>query len=269
MKTRSPRRDAILRQVDAQGVQRPFGILVRMPEPSRLELGRLLGCRVQPGDLPEAQAWRLINENIRGLQARTHWVHEMLSPFARNNNWWEIVTRTASALGLRFYPGLKDEEVERLLFDHLAAEYLRGDGNACGDPDRFLGELHPNLGRAIASLGLSPTGRHALLVTLLRAAAAEPIGPAHRRALPTDSSDPREGHNRIADWLRKAMPWTWATSIPTGLRLLHQRLGCVCHAFARACRRPGNYGKVAAALSVIWLYDLVERTAEQFDVVGG
>jgi hypothetical protein len=277
MVSRLMHREVILQQVEDQGVGRPFRILLRMPEANRQALGRLLGCRIDRGDLPEAQAWRLINQNLRGLQARTHRLHETLTPFSRNNNWWEIVTRTARGLGLRFYPGLKDEEVERLLFDHLAAEFVRHHERAGDDPDRFLAELHPNLGRAIASLGLSRTGQRALVATLLRAAASDPragrdAGRSRLEDNGLELGDPREGHNRIADWLRKAMPWTWATSISTGLRLLQHRLGEVHEAWTRTIlrsRRTGNYTKVATALAVIYLHDVIERTAEQFDLIGG
>jgi len=261
---RSDRR-AIAPLVAAQGVERPFHILVRMPEASRLALGRLLGCTLVAGDPAEVQAWRLINENLRGLQARTHWLHEQLSPFARNNNWWEIVTRTARRLGLPFYSGMKDEEVERLLFDHLAAEFVHQHVRSGDDHDRFLAELHPNLGRAIASLGLSHDGTQMLVAALLRAAAGAAADAADAAV------DPREGHNRLGDWLRRAMPWTWTTSICLGLRLLQQRLGDVLEALAvRTGRtlRGDNYARVGTALVVIHLHDVVERTLEQFDVVG-
>ncbi len=90
----------------AQGVLRPYDILVRMHPSNRRLVADLLGCNLGPCIDPHAQAWRIINQNLRGLQARTHTLPEQLSPFARNNNWWEIVTRTARRLGVRFYPGL-------------------------------------------------------------------------------------------------------------------------------------------------------------------
>ena len=248
----------IQQQVRSQGVDRPFGILVRMPETSRLALGRLLGCDLHAGDLPENQAWRLINQNLRGLQARTHRLPEQLSPFARNNNWWEIVTRTARRFGLRFYPGLKDEEVERLLFEHLASQFVARQLRASDDPELFLAELHPTLSRAITSLELSADGRRALVATLLRAA--------------TDArGDEREGVNRLTDWLRRALPWSWTTSISTGLRLLQQRLGDVYEAWVTQGLVPwasSNYSRVGTALAVIYIHGLVERTREQFELGG-
>lgn len=252
------RRESIERMAEIQGVARPFRILVRMHEDDRLLLARLLGCTLQRGDLAEAQAWRLINQNLRGLQARTHRLPETLSPFSRNNNWWEIVTRTARRCGLRFYPGLKDEEVERLLFDHLAAEFVGRQAREGEDMERYLVEMHPALGRAISSLGLSRDGTRALVATLLRAA--------------TDSKgDCREGSNRVTDWLRRAMPRSWTTSISTGLRVLQQRLGDIYRSWAAQGFVPGrrtNYGKVSTALAMIYLYDLVERTRDQFELVG-
>jgi hypothetical protein len=250
-------RDSIVRLVQSQGVERPFRILLRMPESSRLAIGRLLGCDLRGCELPESQAWRIINQNLRGLQARTHRLPETLSPFARNNNWWEIVTRAARSCGVRFYPGLKDEEVERLLFDHCAAEFVRRAFAEEQDPERFLVEFDPTLGRAICSLGLSRQGTHALVAALLRAA----TGP---------QGDAREGANRLTDWLRRAMPRSWTTSISTGLRMLQQRLGEVYESWLQGLLpwARGNYGKVCAALAVIYLHDVVERTLDQFELVG-
>jgi hypothetical protein len=255
---RTVRSEDILRLAQSQGVERPFRILLRMPEASRLLIGRLLGCSLRAGDLPEMQAWRLINQNLHGLQARTHRLHEQLSPFARNNNWWEIVTRTARRCGLRFYPGLKDEEVERLLFDHLAGEYIRRHVERAEDPDRFLAELDPNLGRAITSLELSQNGTRALVASLTRVAAGS-------------TNDPREGANRLSDWLRRTVPRSWTTSISVGLRVLQQRLGNIYESWARHGLVPwarSNYGRVSTVLAVIYLHDLVERTREQFDFGG-
>lgn len=254
----SIRRDIEL-LVQAQGVERPFRILLGMPEQSRLMIGRLLGCSVRPGDPPDVQAHTLISQNLRGLQARTHRLVEQLTPFSRNNNWWEIVTRTARRLGLRFYPGLKDEEVEQLVFDHLAAQYVRQHVRDGEDPDRFLAELDPHLGRAIASLGLSRTGKRALVASLLRTATDAP-------------DDPREGANRLADWVRRAKPWwSWTTSIGTGLRLLQQRLGDIAEGWMRTGLlpwAPGNWGRVGTVLAVLYLHDLVQRTIDQVDLVG-
>lgn len=238
----------------AQGVERPFEILRHMPEGSRLLLGQLLQCDLLPGSSAEAQAWRLINQNLRGLQARTHSLPEQLSPFARNNNWWEIVTRTARRCGLRFYPGLKDEEVERLLFEHFAEQCVQVPDE---DQQRFLSELHPTLRAAISSLGLSPAGRQALVAMLLRGLGGH--------------DDAREGMNRLTDWLRAALPWSWTTSISQGLGLLQQRMGDICKAWVAQGRRTfarTNHGKVAAALAVIHLHSLVDRTREQFELLG-
>ena len=254
---RAGRRSDYVEMAQAQGVERPFRILTRMPEGSRLMIGRLLGCHVRAGDLAELQAWRLINQNLRGLQARTHHLHEQLTPFSPNNTWWHIVTRTASRCGLRFYPGLKDEEVERLLFDYLASEYVKRFVRSAEDLDQMLWELDPNLGRAIASLELSPDGTRVLLASLMRAAA------------PGD--DPREGANRLADWLRYAIPRSWTTSISLGLRVLQQRLGNIYEGWVRMGLVPWahrNYGKVSTALAVIYVHDLVDRTREQFEFVG-
>lgn len=250
------RRRELQNLVRAQGVERPFDILRHMPERSRLLLGQLLHCDLQPGESAEFQSWQLINQNLRGLQARTHSLPEQLSPFARNNNWWDIVTRTARHCGLRFYPGLNDEDVERLLFEHFAEQFVQQ-----LDDDReqgLLAELHPTLEAAINSLGLSEAGRRALLATLLRG-----IGDGH--------ADAREDMNRLRDWLRAALPWSWTTSVSQGLGLLQQRLHDICRAWIAQGTMSWartNYGKVGTALVVIHLHALIEHTREQFELHG-
>ncbi|GAB4152600.1 MAG: hypothetical protein Fur0037_21430 [Planctomycetota bacterium] len=248
---------AIRSRVREQGVERPFETLLRMPEEGRLLLGQLLGCDLREGSPPEEQAWRLINQNLRGLQARTHHLPEQLSPFARNNNWWEIVTRTARRCGLRFYPGLKDEEVENLLFDHFAGQVLKRERMGEGDLDRLARRLHPTLAAAIRSLGLSAAARQALVAALLQGLASD--------------QDEREGLNRLTDWLRSALPWSWTTSVSQGLALLQQRLCDMWRVWilqgARTFARS-NYGKVATALAMIHLASRIEHAREQFELLG-
>jgi hypothetical protein len=118
-----------------------------------------------------------------------------------------------------------------------------------------LAELDPSFERAIVALGLGTSGTRVLVATLLRAA----------------SNDPREGANRMTDWLRRALPRSWTTSISHGLRALRQRLVDVCEGlvtsgFARGVSR--NQRKVCTVLAVIFLHDRVERALEQFDRFG-
>lgn len=244
----------IARRVESEGIERPFRILVGMPEDCRMTICKLLGCHVRPDDGAEAQAWRIISENLRGLQARTHHLAEQLTPFSRNNNWWEIVTRAARRFGLRFYPGLKDEEVERLLFDHVATEFVQR-LPASHAPELFVTELDPSVERAIASLDLGRDGSRLLVASLLRAA----------------SGDPREGANRMTDWVRSALPRSWTTSIRHGLLALRQRLVDVCEewietGFARGVSQ--NHRKVCTALALIYVHDRLDRTLEQVELFG-
>jgi hypothetical protein len=67
------------------------------------------------------------------------------------------------------------------------------------------------------------------------------------------------------------MPWSWTTSISTGLRLLQQRLGDIAEAWVRTGLAPwaqSNHGRVSTVLAVIYLHDLVQRTIDQVDLVG-
>lgn len=237
---------------------RPFQILTSMPAEGRRLLAHTLGCELQTSD-PEAQAWRLINRNLRGLQARTHSLPELLSPFSRNNNWWEIVTRTAKARGIRFYPGLRDEEVERLLFEHLAHLFVQQQlphGTAQHALDE-LAEANPELHEALQSLRLSCDGTRAVMSAMLLAA-------MHDGGL-------REGVRKATEWIRQRVRWPWRVSIRSGLYLLQQRLCDIYAAWiAQGFCKPGanNLARVSAALAVIYFQDLVDRTIAEFELVG-
>ncbi len=217
-----------------QGVLRPFWILARMPAANRLRIARLLGCRIDTRSSAEAQAWRIINQNLRGLQARTHNVLEQLSPFSRNNNWWEILTRLARRCGVRFYPGLSDEEVERLLFDHFA-DAVAGQFAVRGADPLAVPGVDPELTQALDSLHLTPNGMRALLGTLLASA------PVQRS-------------------------WAWMAAMSGGLRIVYERLETICANWLALGR--DNTSRVCAVVATIYLHDLVERSLAEFDLAG-
>lgn len=251
------RRSSFERLAQHEGVERPFRILVRMPADARLRVAGLLGCWVNETDPPERQAWRIINQSLRGLQARTHHVTEQLTPFSRNNDWRLILERAARRCGLQVGPGAGAEVLERALFEHLADVWVR-QHLLQDDPEQLLNQLHPNLDRAIRSLGLSRNGRSALVVGLLH-------------AMDASRKDAREGMNRLTDFLRLAMPWTWTTSISTGCRVLHQRAWEICESWLLQGLGPWartNYGRVCAVLVALHLYSVLDEVGEQFDLAG-
>jgi|SoiMethySBSTD1v2_1073268.scaffolds.fasta_scaffold245249_2 hypothetical protein len=242
----------------AQSVVRPFEILVRMPAERRALLARVLGCRIDPTAAPENQAWRIINKNLVGLQARSHRLPEQLSPFARNSTWWEIVTRCARAGGLRFDPGLCEEAIERLLFERCAAAYVSRGPERGDDVIAALPVRHPQIDAAMRALRLSADGTRAFSLALLR-------------SLGGIESDLRESMNRLADRLRPALGWWWVTSISTGLGFLQQVLTSVFDQWIRGGllggrRRPLD--RVAAAVVLIHMQDLVDRTLAEFELAG-
>lgn len=171
-----------------QGVQRPFRILVSMPAETRRHLAALLGVRLPHRRLsPPAEAWRIINADLFGLQARSHGPREQLLPYARNHNWWEILLTAARRLELRVYPGLAERDVERLVFaaaarrvlEHLPPEELK-------ELDRLADE-EPDLAFTLRELGLSRDGVRLVLAGLGRVARSRlgEAGRALRRAVRT------------------------------------------------------------------------------------
>jgi hypothetical protein len=245
---------------ESQGVVRPFDILLRMPAESRRLIAQTLDCPLGSLTDPEAESWFIINRDLRGLQARTHHLGEQLSPFSRNNNWWEIVTRTAIRCGVKFYPGLKDEEVERLLFEHLADLFVQRLAEADIRAIDEIAEANPEFCQAIASLRLSRNATRAVLTAI---------------ALATTRTGEslRDGAAKASDWIRSwSRTHTWTFSVSAGLRLMRQKLAEIYAAWqSRGLAEPpvGNTSKVCAALAAIFLQDLVDRTLEEFDAIGG
>jgi hypothetical protein len=244
---------------ESQGVVRPFEILLRMPAESRRLIAQTLDCPLAAEGDPETEAWSIINRDLRGLQARTHNITEQLSPFSRNNNWWEIVTRTAARCGLKFYPGLKDEEVERLLFEHLADLFVSRLPNDDLEAVDRIADANPEFFQAMRSLRLSRNGTRAVLSAIALAASMT-------------GGSIRDGAAKAGEWLREhGGSHAWTTSVAAGLRMLRHELTVIYGAWkSRGLAEPpvGNTGKVCAALAAIFLQDLVDRTLEEFEAVG-
>ncbi len=244
-------------RAEAQGVTRPFDILVRMSPQSRRLVAELLECDIDGLDDAEEQAWRIINQNLRGLQARTHTLPEQLTPFSPNNTWWDIVTRTARRIGVKFYPGMKDEEVERLLFERLAAEFYRRDLLPEAEAIDQLALSHPDFAQAIQSLRLSPEATSTVMSSLVFATVRADQGV-------------RDGVNNVSIWLLSHLRWVSYASMSAGLRLIHERLTGIYHAWASRWafgRAHSNRARVCTALAVIYFQDLIERTLDEFETV--
>jgi len=234
----------------AQGVARPFDILVRMHPENRRLVAKLLGCELHRCIDPRAQAWVIINKNLWGLQARTHTIPEQLTPFSRNNNWWEIVTRVARRVGVRYYPGVGEGEVERLVFEQFAESFVETKSDPDAKAIDSLVGSHPVVQQAMASLRLSPTASRSVLSGL---------------ALATLRADVtvRDGCQKVGEWFMSGLRWSWAISVNSALKLLQHRTTDLYTSWYAAGR--GNSSKVALAVSMIYFQDLVDRTVEEFE----
>jgi len=232
----------------AQGVERPYDILVRMHPANRRLVADLLGCKNVRSLDPHAQAWRVINRSLWGLQARTHTIPEQLTPFSRNNNWWEIVTRTARRLGVSFYPGVGEQEVERLVFERFAAGFAQAQvSGEFSDVDSLVDD-HPEVGQAMTSLRLSPAASRSVLSALALA--------QHRRV------GERGGCKNLGDWLLAGLRWSWTYSIAVLLRVMQEKMTDIYSSWASSCR--GGFSKVSAVIALIYFQDLVDRTLEDY-----
>lgn len=237
---------------EAQGVARPFDILVRMEPTGRQQVANLLRCNLRRYGTPHAQAWRIINQNLRGLQARTHTLPEQLTPFSRNNNWWEILTRTARRIGVKFYPGMGEQEIERLLFERFAERFVQTNVSSQADAVDSLADGLPLISQVMASMRLS---RDATLTVLSSI------------AMTTARADEslRDGCAKVAEWFGGHVRWAWVMSISSGLGLVQQKLGGIYSTWASRYRLGGRSERVCAALAVIYFQDLVDCTLDEFD----
>src|SRR5262249_15142739 len=114
----------VLQRARCEGVSRPRQILSRMAPGLRSEgaATRRPECR-RPGEAV-VEAWDIIHRDRSGLQARTHSLPEMVSPFSRNNNWSEILLRTASRLRIEVDPSLSATKLEKAIFEHMSRSFV-------------------------------------------------------------------------------------------------------------------------------------------------
>ncbi|MBN1421965.1 MAG: hypothetical protein JXP34_24545 [Planctomycetes bacterium] len=236
-----------------QGVERPFEILRSMGTHVRERLAELLGLRIPPekrGD-PDAESWIIINRDRRGLQARTHLLPETISPFARCNNWWEILSRTARWLVIRFYPGVSEYAVERMILERtaqLAVSELPKD--EVSSLDELAGRLS-GFRMTMATLELSEDAMRLILAALWR---------AYRQA----GEGTREGVAQAAAWINeKIQAHGFMPTITRGLQFLRESMDKMYDYWEdlclKGCRRGTRVRKLALAISTIHLQDILER----------
>jgi hypothetical protein len=188
---------------------------------------------------------------LRGLQARTHTLPEQLSPFSRNNNWWEIVTRTAHRQHIRFYPGVSETEVERLVFERFAASFAAASAPPELEAVDSVATADPVLPQLMRALRLSRAASRSVLSGL---------------ALATGRADGalRDGCQRLAQWFRRHLRWSWALSISQGLQLLHPKLTDLFASWIDWSRRVDATARISAVVAIIYFQDLVDRTLDEY-----
>ncbi len=245
----------------AQGVNRPFQLLTSMSASLRHGIARLLGVNLEraAGDRA-AEAWLIINADLRGLQARSHGPDRQLLPL-RNHNWWEILLATARRVGLSIYPGLSEREVERILFDHVASRVLREMSPAERVDVEAIADAVPAVTEALTRVGLS----------------AEAIGfvfaGLHRMTRDVGSTAPGGGSlARTAVALRDAVhrPGTMP-SISRTLRFLRENLGTLAEAWTRMdCVRRSlgrSVRQLFPALAVLHLHVSFSEATEEAEAL--
>src|SRR5690606_32679599 len=118
---------------------------------------------------PGEQAWRILNQNLRGLQARTHSLQAQLTPFSRNHTWREILTRAAGWVGIRPSPNQGHEELERLVFERLAEMFVQRNLRTESAVLDALAATNVDFDRALHHLSLGRNGARAVWSALVMA----------------------------------------------------------------------------------------------------
>lgn len=105
-----------------QKVLRPYNILKSMEQNARHEMATHLGFRFEPSSIgdPSAEAWEIINCNLKGLQARSHSWYETLNPFAGNSSWLDILQRVADFCEISYSKYTSEADLEYLICEYLA-----------------------------------------------------------------------------------------------------------------------------------------------------
>jgi hypothetical protein len=245
-----------------QGVRRPFDLLISMPSPLRARVAAILDVTLdRESKDPREEAWRILNANLKGLQARSHRPDRTFLPL-RNHNWWEILLSTASRLGLSVYPGLSEREVERLVFDRTARALTDALEKAELEVLELVAREAPTFSDALDRLALSTEGRAMVLAALHRVAQASPPEPG--------SGD--SASRRTAAYLRARVEsggLLYATS--RALRFLRDALPLTTvawEAIAVARETPHRSARPSAlALATLHLYAVLSDVVEEAEAL--
>jgi hypothetical protein len=245
----------------AQGVIRPFHLLASMGVNPRQAIARLLDVSLEKaGGDRCAEAWLIINSDLRGLQARTHGPDRQLLPL-RNHNWWEILLSIARRLGLSIYPGLSELEVERIVFDHLAMRVLRDLPSSERNDLEALALNLVSVTDALRRLGLSAEGTGFVLAALHRMSQAAPG--LRRMDDPLDRTRAFLGSNLVE---RGMMP-----SISRTFRFLRERLDDIADAWSSMDAVRSHMGRslraVLTTLAVLHLFSALEEATEEVEAL--
>jgi hypothetical protein len=226
-----------------------------MDQNIRRELASTLGIRLRDGGA-EAEAWAIINADLKGLQARTHGLVERVSPFARNNSWWEIVTRTAGRLGVFYDDGMSVREVEARIFERMAELVVAAlPKEEITELDRLSHES-PGFYAALEALRLSRNGIRFVLTGLSHMAARARTETYTRAVM-------------MAGWLNKKIhAFVLLPSVTRGLTVLE----ATCRALVVAWRNLAamtsvgsrNSRKLATVLAAMYFQSLLVEDLEDF-----
>ena len=107
----------------AEGVERPFDILLAAGSEIRANVAQQLGIELGQPASPEAAAWTIIGANRKGLQARAHPYWRSGLPL-RNYTWREILQYVAKERKIKEVAGLSEEGLETAITEQYVDECM-------------------------------------------------------------------------------------------------------------------------------------------------
>lgn len=161
-----------------QGVTTPFYALRRMEQEQRHEIADFLEIEFDEDSVDDpagAEAWKIVNADHYGLQARTSEWYESLNPFA-TNSWRDILNAVAEALELDLPEHLDDGAVEAAIAEEVAELTLdQMEDDDVAQIDELM-TLEPGFVERLRSTGLRPNTTKMVLSGVFQAAKAGGFG---------------------------------------------------------------------------------------------
>ena len=173
------------RWAEQSGVQRPFQALCEMDSASRKQIAEMLNvdlsdlCMIDlfsTGEYEQkndtrSEACLIIEQDRKGIQARSHSTLRTISPFAEDHTWREVLVSVIQEFKIECHVvGKTEEQLEAVIFDYFAdQEWQAKDEGERKEIDRFMRD-QPELIDRLKRAGIDRKKRRWVVNVLFQAA---------------------------------------------------------------------------------------------------